>query len=90
MLLSVHAIEGSASAPTAEHQRRRPPTTGDRAGKQNRQFIAALAEPHLTVFDAKPHDLQERWCATLGLNLEPKCSSPIRCHRGHKRLRQGK
>jgi hypothetical protein len=34
MLLSVHAIEGSASAPTAEHQRRRPPTTGDRAGKQ--------------------------------------------------------
>ena len=25
-------------------------------------------------------DLQQRWCATLGLNLEPKCSSPIRCH----------
>jgi hypothetical protein len=24
MLLSVHAIEGSASAPTAQHQRRRP------------------------------------------------------------------
>jgi hypothetical protein len=44
MLLSVHAIEGSASAPTAEHQRRRPPTASDRAGKQNRQYIAALAE----------------------------------------------
>jgi hypothetical protein len=44
MLLSVHAIEGSASAPTAEHQRRRPPTASDRAGKQNRQFIAALAQ----------------------------------------------
>ena len=53
MLLSVHAIWGSASAPTAEHQRRRPRTAGDRAGKQNRQFIGALVEPHLTVFDAK-------------------------------------
>ncbi|MCW2653811.1 MAG: hypothetical protein JWR32_4787 [Mycobacterium sp.] len=30
--------------PTAEHQRRRPRTTGDRAGKQNRQFIGALVE----------------------------------------------
>jgi hypothetical protein len=37
MLLSVHAIWGSASAPTAEHQRRRPRMAGDRAGKQNRQ-----------------------------------------------------
>jgi hypothetical protein len=43
-LLSVHAIWGSASAPTAEHQRRRPGTAGDRAGKQNRQFIGALVE----------------------------------------------
>ena len=44
MLLSVHAIWGSASAPTAQHQRRRPRTADDRAGKQNRQFIGALAE----------------------------------------------
>ena len=44
MLLSVHAIWGSASAPTAQHQRRRPRTAGDRAGKQNRQFIGALTE----------------------------------------------
>ena len=44
MLLSVHAIGGSASAPTAEHQRRRPRMAGDRAGKQNRQFIGALVE----------------------------------------------
>src|SRR3954468_130969 len=43
MLLSVHAIRASASAPTAEHQRRRPRTPGDRGGKQNRQFIGALA-----------------------------------------------
>ncbi|MDT5238507.1 MAG: hypothetical protein QOD97_705 [Mycobacterium sp.] len=44
MLLSVHAIEGSASTPTAEHQRRRPRIAGDRAGKQNRQIIGALVE----------------------------------------------
>jgi hypothetical protein len=43
MLRSVHAIWGSASAPV-EHQRRRPRTAGDRAGKQNRQFISALVE----------------------------------------------
>jgi hypothetical protein len=43
MLLNVHAIRGSASAPTAEHQRRRPRTAGDRAGKL-RQFIGALVE----------------------------------------------
>jgi hypothetical protein len=35
---------GSASAPTAEHPRRRPQMAGDRAGKQNRQFIGALVE----------------------------------------------
>jgi hypothetical protein len=40
----VPAIWGSASAPTAEHQRQRPRTAGDRAGKQNRQFIGALVE----------------------------------------------
>jgi hypothetical protein len=44
MLRSVHAICSSASAPTAEHQRLGPRTAGDRAGKQNRQFIGALAE----------------------------------------------
>jgi hypothetical protein len=42
MLLSVHAIRGGASAPTAEHQRRPPRTAGDRELKQNRQFIGAL------------------------------------------------
>jgi hypothetical protein len=44
MLLSVHAVEVSASAPTAGHQRRRPRTAGDRAGNQDRQFIGALVE----------------------------------------------
>jgi hypothetical protein len=44
MLFSVHAIWGSASAPTAQHQRRRPRIAGDCAGKQNRPFIGALVE----------------------------------------------
>ena len=44
MPLGVHAICSSASAPTAEHQRRRPRTADDRAGKQNRRFIGALVE----------------------------------------------
>jgi hypothetical protein len=44
MLRSAHAICGSASAPTAQHQRRRPRTAGDRAGKQDRQFIDARVE----------------------------------------------
>jgi len=57
MLLSVHAIEGSASAPTAEHQRRRPRTAGDRAGKQNRQIIGALVELHLVRI--KPCSIQK-------------------------------
>jgi hypothetical protein len=48
MLLSVHAIRGDASAPTAEHQRRPPRTAGDREVKQNRQFIGALVEPHFS------------------------------------------
>jgi hypothetical protein len=47
MLLSVHAIRGGASAPTAEHQRRPPRTAGDREVKQNRPFIGALVKPHL-------------------------------------------
>ena len=84
MLLSVHAIEGGAS-PTAEHQRRRPPTAGDRAGKQNRPFLGALVEPHLArikrpSIQKTASDLQHRWCATLELNLEPKCSSRVRSH----------
>jgi hypothetical protein len=44
MLLSVHAIRGGASTPTAQQPRRRPRTAGDRAGKQNRRFIGALVE----------------------------------------------
>jgi len=41
----VHAIWGnSASATTAQHQRRRPRTAGDRAGTQHRRFIGALVE----------------------------------------------
>jgi hypothetical protein len=55
MLLSVHAIEGSASAPTAEHQRRRPRTAGDRAGKQNPQFIGARVERFRHFSDLFPH-----------------------------------
>jgi hypothetical protein len=39
MLLGVHAIWRSVSAPTPEHQRRRPRMADDRAGKQNRQFM---------------------------------------------------
>jgi hypothetical protein len=48
MLLSVHAIRGGASAPTAEHQRRPPRTAGDRELKQNRQFVGALVAPHFS------------------------------------------
>jgi hypothetical protein len=44
MLLGIHAIWGSAAAPTAEHQRRRPRMAGHRAGKQNRRFIGALVK----------------------------------------------
>ena len=39
MLFSVHAICGSASAPTAQHQRRRPRTAGDRAGNRDHRFV---------------------------------------------------
>jgi hypothetical protein len=86
MLLSVHAICGSPSAPTAEHQRRPPRTAGDREVKQNRQFIGALVEPHLarikrSSIQKTASDLQQRWCATLGLNLEPKRSSRVRSQR---------
>jgi hypothetical protein len=44
MLLSVHPVWGSASAPRAEYQRRRPPTAGESGGKQNRQFVDAPLE----------------------------------------------
>jgi hypothetical protein len=44
MLLSAHAILGSASAPTAEYQRRRPQTTSYRAGNKDRQLIGAVVE----------------------------------------------
>ena len=47
MLLSVHRHRGLRPAPTAEHQRQRPRMAGDRAGKQDRQFIGALVAPHL-------------------------------------------
>ena len=71
MLLSVHAIWGSASAPTAEHQRRPPRTVGDRAGKQNRQIIGALVERfrhfsdpflHLVALDGRKIRLKPRPC----------------------------
>ncbi len=39
MLLSVHAICSSAAAPTAQHQRRRPRTAGDRAGNRDHRFV---------------------------------------------------
>jgi hypothetical protein len=55
MLLSVPAIWGSASAPTAEHQRRRPRTAGDRAGRDNRQFNGALIERFRHFSDLLPH-----------------------------------
>ena len=55
MLLSVHTIWGSASAPTAEHQRRRPRTAGDRAGRDNRQFNGALIERFRHFSDLLPH-----------------------------------
>jgi hypothetical protein len=82
MLLNVTAICGSASAPTAEHQRRPPRTAGDREIKQNRPFIGALVEPHLarirrSSIQKIASDLQQRWCATVGLNLEPKRSSRV-------------
>jgi hypothetical protein len=44
MLRNAHAICSSASAPTAQHQRRRPRMAGDRAGNQDRQFIGALVQ----------------------------------------------
>jgi hypothetical protein len=79
MLLSVHAIWGSASAPTAQHQRRRPRTAGDRAGKQNRQFIGALVARfrhfselllHLVALISvkKPHHVPLRGCEVLRYN----------------------
>jgi hypothetical protein len=53
MLLSMHAIEGSA--PKAEYQRRRPPTAGESGGKQSRQFIDAPLERYRHVSDLFLH-----------------------------------
>jgi hypothetical protein len=83
MLRSMTAIWDSVSAPTAEHLRRPPRTAGDREVKQNRPFIGALVEQHLarikrSSIQKTASDLQQRWCATLGLNLEPRRSSRVR------------
>ena len=75
MLLSVHAIEGSASAPTAQHQRRRPRLAGDRAGKQNRQFIGALIERFRHFSDLLLHLV-----ALHGRKIKPK-PRPYHCPR---------
>jgi hypothetical protein len=68
----VHAIWGSASAPTAEYQRRRPRTAGDRAGKQDRQFIGALVERFRHFSDLFLHLV-----ALPGRKIKPK---PRPCH----------
>jgi hypothetical protein len=71
MLLRVHAICGSASAPIAEHQRRAPRTAGDREVKQNRQIIGALVERfrhfsdlplHLVALHGRKISLKPRPC----------------------------
>jgi hypothetical protein len=69
MLLGVHAIWGSTSAPTAQHQRRSPRTAGDRTGKHNRRFISALVERfHLsaTCFCTSSPGMAERLSPSLG------------------------
>jgi hypothetical protein len=63
---------GSASARAAEHQRRRPRTAGDRAGKQNREFIGALEERFRHFSDLFLHLV-----ALHGRKIEPK---PRPCH----------
>jgi hypothetical protein len=66
----IHAectIWGSASAPTTEHQRRRPRTAGDRAGKPNRQFIGALFERFRHLSDLLLHLV-----ALHGRKIKPK------------------
>jgi hypothetical protein len=72
MLLSAHAIRGSASAPTAEHPRRRPRTAGDRADKHNRQFIGPLVERFRQFSDPFL-----RLVAWHGRKIKPK---PRPCH----------
>jgi hypothetical protein len=79
MRLSVHAIEGSASAPTAQHQRRRPRTAGDRAGKQDRQFIGALAQRFRHFSGLFLH-----FVAWHGRKTRPK---PRPCHRPREQRR---
>jgi hypothetical protein len=61
-MLGVHAIRGSASVPTAGHQRRRPQTADDRAGNQNRQFVGTVAEGEFAaVIDGVVAGLAEQW-----------------------------
>jgi hypothetical protein len=77
--LGVHAIWGSAaSAPTAEHPRRRPRTAGDRAGRQNHRFIGALAERFRNF-----SDLFLRLVTWHGRKVKPK-PRPCRCPRETK------
>jgi hypothetical protein len=74
MLLSVHAIWGSASAPTAEHAA--PITTpGDRAGQQNRQFIAALVERFRHFSDLILPPRRRAWC--MAERLSPSLGHAI-------------
>jgi hypothetical protein len=63
MPLRVHAISRSASAPTAQHQRRGPRTAGDHAGKQNCRFIGALVDAFATsttCFCTSSHCMPDR------------------------------
>jgi len=73
MPLAVHAIWGSASAPTTEHQRQRPRTAGDRTGKHNRRFISALVERFHLFSELSPHLVT--W---HGRKIKPK-SRPCHC-----------
>jgi hypothetical protein len=60
MLLSLHAIGGSASAPTAEYQRR-DHAWRVIAGTQNRQFIDALVEALSPLSDLFLHLVALAW-----------------------------
>jgi hypothetical protein len=84
MLLSVHAIWGSASAPTAEHQRRRPRTAGDRAGTQNRQFISALVERFRHFSDPFLHLVAHLACASGSIVLLADSASELGEFAGHR------
>jgi hypothetical protein len=72
-LLGVHAVWGSAPAPTAEHQRRRPRMAGDRAGNQDRRFVGARVERFRHFSDPFLHLV-----ALHGRKDKPK---PRPCHR---------